>query len=84
MLEVRIEQFGNLEPDELKKMPDNGSGKRWASYIRMIHDKKTILLVSDAMQPEGATFRRNLDWIKDALLKAYRCGIEDGATDGKA
>lgn len=66
--------------DELKAMAhsDNGSGKEFASYL-VLYDAQGqfIEMFSDAMEPEDATFYRDLSWIEDAILEAYQRGIKD-------
>ena len=67
-------------PDELKDIADsnNGSGKEYASYL-VLYDAQGqfIEMFSDAMEPEDATFYRDLSWIEDAILEAYQRGIDD-------
>lgn len=77
MLEVIVQQYEELSETEQNEASDNGFGKEEALYIRMIYDGKTILLESDAMEPEDVTFRRDLGWIKVALFMAYSLGKRD-------
>ena len=77
MFDVRIENFEDLTEDEAKDVSNNGCGKEYATYLRVLFNGKTILLKNDAMEGEDASFYRDLHWIKDALLTAYKCGIEE-------
>lgn len=78
MYEVTMQGSEELSEDELEEMPDNGSGKEYAGYIRITYDGKTLAIHSDAMEPEDATFGRDLSWIDEALREAYELGKKDG------
>ncbi len=41
------------------------------------HHRETVRTQTDCMEPEDATFYRDLAWIKDAILEAYELGKED-------
>ena len=58
---------------------DCGCGREYASYL-VLYDAQGqfIQMYSDAMEPEDASFYRDLDWIEDAILNAYQRGIDDG------
>ncbi len=58
-------------------LPDNGGGKEYAGYIIIKHNDTILAVESDAMEPEDATFYRDLNWIKKALELAYKLGYED-------
>ena len=78
MLDVKVESFEDLTEEEKEDASNNGSGKEYASYIRITHNGKPLYLDSDAMEPEDATFTRDLAWIAGAIKKAYELGKEDG------
>ena len=80
---VTIESFEDLSNDEQEMASDNGYGKECAYYIRVCHDGNTILLESDAIEPEDKTFCRDLSWVAKWLVKAYQLGLDD-AHDGSA
>jgi len=50
---------------------DDVGGKEWANYIRVTHNGKTILLESDAIEPEDKNFHRDLSWITGWIKKAH-------------
>ena len=77
MLEITRPRFGDLTEDERENALDNGSGKEYAGYIRVTHGGETILLKSDAMEPEDASFGRDLSWISGIIRKAYGLGQAD-------
>ena len=77
MLEVVIQDFKDLTPYERDTVSNNGAGKEYAGYLRVIHNNKSIRLESDAMEPEDVKFYRDLDWVKTAIMEAYRLGVED-------
>ena len=77
MLEVTMPQFEELTDDEQANVSNNGNGKEYAGYLRVTHDGQTILLESDAMEPEDAMFCRDLSWILDIIEKAYEIGKVD-------
>ncbi len=76
--QVKIEGYEDLSPTEQEGAADNGSGKEYASYIRISINNGTRFLESDAMEPEDARFYRDLSWIKEAVELAYRTGVVDG------
>jgi len=76
MLEVKYEKFEDLTPEEKNNVPNNGSGKEYACYLRVRHNGETILLESDAMEPEDTVFYRDLSWIPGIIKKAYELGKE--------
>lgn len=75
--DVTTEEFDDLSDEEKESVSDNGCGKEWATYIRVRHDGKTILLESDAIEPEDKNFHRDLSWISVWLKKAYELGKAD-------
>jgi len=77
MLKVTIEDYEQLSDEEKESAPDSGCGKEYASYIRIIHNNETIRLESDASEPEDRFFHRDLLWIPDVIMEAYRFGKED-------
>lgn len=77
MLEVKLQHYSDLSDKEKENVSDNGSGKEYADYIRILHNGETILLESDAMEPEDAMFCRDLNWIIEALRDCYELGKED-------
>ena len=74
MLEVKQQDYTELTEDEQENVPNNGSGKEYATYLRVLYKGESIRLESDAMEPEDTTFYRNLGWIAEAILEAYHLG----------
>ena len=77
MLRVESPSFAELSDEEKNEVPNNGAGKEYASYVKVIHNDKTIFLENDAMEPEDCTFGRDLSWVYDALQKCYELGKAD-------
>ena len=77
MLKIEELDFDSLTAEEQGDVSDNGSGKKYANYIRIQHDGETILLESDAMEPEDATFNRDLGWVADMFSRCYDLGKKD-------
>ncbi len=75
---VTTPEYESLTPEETLGVSDNGIGKEYANYIRIIRNGETVWLESDAMEPEDARFSRDLKWVIDALRHAYECGVVDG------
>lgn len=75
-MKITLESFEDLTDEEKNNVPNNGSGKEYASYIRVEHNGETLFLESDAMEREDAVFSRDLSWIFDALNKCYEIGRE--------
>jgi len=65
--------FDELTEEEQKCVPNNGNGKEVATYI-LITDTNGSRVYSDAMEPEDATFCRDLSWIEVELELAYKTG----------
>ena len=71
--------YDDLTDEEKNDVPNNGyGGKEEANYLRLIHNDETYDLISDAMEPEDATFTRDLFWVKAAIEQAYELGYADG------
>jgi hypothetical protein len=75
-MKITLESFEDLTDEEKNNVPNNGSGKEYANYIRVEHNGETLFLESDAMEREDAVFLRDLSWIIDALNKCYEIGRE--------
>jgi len=54
-----------------------GSGKEYASYIKITNDGETLMILSDAVEPEDATFVRDFSDVFDALELVYEQGLKD-------
>lgn len=79
MIKVTVEKFSNLSDEEKFNAQNGGAGKEWASYIRVQHNGRTLLLKSDAIEPEDKNFHRDLSWIVQAIELAYKLGLSDSA-----
>lgn len=78
MYKVEVVSYDELtEEDKGFGLSNNGHGKEFASYLRIIHNGKVINLESDAMEPEDVCFGRDLSWIAEALQEAYELGRKD-------
>jgi hypothetical protein len=82
-MKISIETYDELSPDERESAPQNGCGKEYANYLRIRHDGETILIESDAMESEDATFTRDLSWIVEAFKHIYSLGYEKGFENGQ-
>ena len=77
-LEVNELRFDDLTEEQQENVPDNGDGKDYASYIEIRLDGKLVDTFSDAMEPEDASFSRDLSWIPAVIKAAYKVGLEEG------
>jgi len=77
-LEVLVQSFRDLSEEEKNYQPNNGMGKEYSSYMRVIHNGETVTLESSAMEPEDVSFWRDLDWIPRLLISIYKLGFNDG------
>ena len=83
MLRVTVERYEDLSEEEQREVPNNGyGGKEYATYVRIKDGEHTIELLSDAMEPEDATFNRDLSDVPAVILRAYRIGVRDGKRIG--
>ena len=78
MLKVNVVSFQELSEQEQKLQPNNGCGKEYANYIKITDGSETVMILSDAVEPEDATFRRDFSNVVSAIKKAYEIGIRDG------
>ena len=78
MLRVNVVSFHDLTKDEQEFQPNNGCGKDYASYIKLTDGNETVMILSDAFEPEDGTFTRDLSCVTDAIKKAYKVGLRDG------
>lgn len=76
-LQVLIQGFNELSDVEKDVVSNNGVGKKWATYIRVVYDGETICLASDACEPEDKTFNRDFSWIAKAIKHAYLLGVAE-------
>ncbi len=83
MLDIKIVQYEDLTQEDRKYQPNNGAGKEYANYLLILYNNESIFLHSDAMEPEDASFNRDLDWILTALQLCYDLGKKDGAIETK-
>jgi hypothetical protein len=73
-MEIKTLRYNDLTDEEKEDVPNSGSGKKYAYYIKITHEGKTLCLESDAMEPEDAIFLRDLSWIPGMLQKCYEIG----------
>jgi len=78
MLKVEAVGYSSLSDEQKNSVSDNGSGKEWANYLKVTHNDEIVALKSDAMEPEDASFSRDLNWIYGLLRKCYELGQIDG------
>lgn len=74
MFEVRVLDYEGLNDVEKEAVPNNGSGKKFAAYLKVLYNDEVLCLKSDAMEPEDACFHRDLSWIPIALKQCYELG----------
>ena len=68
--------FAQELPEDLKEMWDVDYDD-YSHYLVIHHDGKRIFARSDYMEPEDATFGRDLQWVKAMLLEVYDLGRAD-------
>ena len=79
MLKVHFEGYEDLTEEEKERVPNNGCGKKYANYVRVTHGMgKTVLLMSDAIEPEDASLTRDYRPLAEFIEKAYLLGVKDG------
>jgi hypothetical protein len=74
MFKIEVLNFDQLSDVQKATAPNNGHGKKHASYIRVTHNNRLVCIESDAMEPEDALFCRDLSWIPNVLEECYKCG----------
>lgn len=83
MLKVELVSFHDLTGEEKKVQPNNGCGKEYANYIKLVDRGNTAMILSDAFEPEDGTFTRDLRDVIDAIEYAYTTGVKDGKKLGR-
>ncbi|MFP3722110.1 hypothetical protein SFC57_02415 [Niallia circulans] len=78
MLKVNLISYEDLTKEEKEIQPNNGWGKECANYIKLTDGNKTVMILSDAFEPEDGTFTRDLSDVVDAIEEAYKIGLRDG------
>ena len=80
-MKVEVISYDELSEDEQRIAPNSGSGKDVATYMRITYEDGDSHVESDAMEPEDATFYRDLSWVASAIESAYKQGLKDAAED---
>ena len=78
ILKVNLVSYEDLTDEEKKFQPNNGCGKEWANYIKVSDGADTVMILSDAAEPEDATFTRDFKGVVEAIERAYKIGLRDG------
>lgn len=78
MLKIKLVYYEDLTKDEQELQPNNGNGKEYANYIKITDDSKTVMILSDAVEPEDASFIRDFNDVIYAIELAYQIGLRDG------
>ena len=82
MLKVELVKYDDLSKEEQEFQPNNGRGKEYANYVRVSDAGKTLIILSDAVEPEDARFSRDFREVVDAIDLAYKTGIKHGKLIG--
>ena len=56
---------------------DGEKVRDYGSVLCITHNGKVLIEETDTMEPEDASFGRNLNWIKAAIELAYKLGKEE-------
>ena len=75
-LSIEIVWAQNLS-DEMKNQYDVDCDD-FSNFMIVKHGDETINVVNDYMEPEDATFIRDLKWIAELLGEVYELGKLDG------
>jgi len=76
-MKIENVSFDMLTESEQDDVPNNGYGKENANYLKITFNKEDTQIYSDAMEPEDASFARDLNWIKYAIEQAYKQAVYD-------
>ena len=74
MLIVEVVPYGKLPQEEQDEYYDGEYG----TYLVVTHNGKLLYTRSGRMEPEDASFGRDLAWVPKAIRQAYDLGYEDG------
>lgn len=53
---------------------DGDKVRDYGMVLRVTHNGKVLIEEADTMEPEDASFNRDLSWIKSAIELAYKLG----------
>lgn len=81
-LQVNYLEYDDLHAGDKQDVSDNGCGKDYATYMHVELNGKTLMMVSDAIEPEDATFGRDLNWIGGLLEQVYQAGLNQHKLEG--
>jgi hypothetical protein len=81
VLTVRVVDYNNLPENLQDTVPSSYYEEIRTHYLLVEVDGNIIRVENDCMEPEDATFYRDLYWIKDAIEKAYEIGKDEGYED---
>ena len=76
MLTVKKASYHDIPEFFQDEAPDNGVGAEDANYLMVMEGDEVLQVYSDAMEPEDATFNRDLRWVSDAIQAAYEHGLK--------
>lgn len=82
MLKVELLEYDDLTKDEQEIQPNNGIGKEDANYVKVTSSGNTVAILSDAIEPEDATFRRDFYGVILVIKTAYETGVKHGKIIG--
>jgi len=63
--------YDDLSEKEQENQPNNGSGKEYASYLRVEFPVGDVTYYSDAMEPEDARFYRDIGWVRPVINEIH-------------
>lgn len=73
MFKIELVDYEDLTEDQREIVPNNGCGKEMANYLKMTCGNDSII-ISDAVEPEDATFRRDFNEVINMVEQAYEFG----------
>ena len=74
MLEIKLCTYAELPPE---CQEDAYEGDGYQRYLVVKHNGIVVAFHSDSIEPEDATFYRDLSWVPRLLKKVYDFGQED-------
>lgn len=81
-MKLEMLTYEDLTEEERADAPNNGHGAVAARYLRVqFNPNEKNVVYSDAMEPEDATFMRDLNWVLDAVSTAFEAGLRQGAAE---
>lgn len=68
-------KYSEVSEEERSSVPNNEYS---TTFLKVTLGDKVLALKSDEMEPEDASFRRDLNWVAELLEEVFKVGVLEG------